>query len=655
MRLLLFILCVCFLQTNAQQVLPTDKDLNSIIEKEKQSFARLGQSGNGTIELLTFASTNFDVKYYRCEWEVDPAIRYIAGKVTVYFTITNSTNNIVLDLLSPLVVDSVKQRNTLLTKTQTPNTISIDFASTLNLGVLDSITIFYKGVPGNTGFGSFTNTTHAGVPVMWSLSEPYGSRDWWPCKNGIDDKADSIDIIITNPVAYKAASNGLLQNETLIASGTKRVAYWKHRYPIATYLVCFAVTNYSVFNEVIPLGTANLPFQTYCYPESFASFQTGSANLVYAMQLFHDKFGDYPFMKEKYGHVQFSWGGGMEHQTASFMTNVAENLSSHELAHQWFGDKITCGSWEDIWLNEGFATHATRLYRDTKYTVNAAALLNERRNEINFITSAPDGSVWVDDTTSVNRIFSNRLTYFKGSYLIMMLRWILSDNTFFTAIKNYQKDPALAYGFARTSDLKRHLELASGKNLTKFFNDWYKNQGYPSYKVNWNMVGNNFVNIKMDQTTSHPSVSFFELPVALKFKNATQEQTIIVDNKSNGEVFLKNISFVPDTVLIDPGYWLITRNNSTVKLPAVNFPANTIKVGANPFKDKFTIQLYNVTSSPTLTAILYNSIGQRVAVQNIVLLNGDALVDIPTSNLASGQYVLKILGGDIEYVKKMIK
>ena len=653
MRLLLLILCIGFLQTNAQQILPIDKDLNSIIENEKRAFARLG--GNGNADLLTFASTNFDVKYYRCEWEVNPAIRYITGKVTIYFTITKATNNIVLDLLNPLVVDSVKQRNNVLTKTQTPTTVSIDFTSTLNVGVLDSVSIFYKGIPPNTGFGSFATETHANVPVMWSLSEPYGSRDWWPCKNGLDDKPDSIDVIITNPVAYKGASNGMLQSETLIAGGTKRVSHWKHRYPIATYLVCFAVTNYSVFNETIALGTTNLPFQTYCYPESLVSFQAGTPDLTYAMQLFHNKFGDYPFIKEKYGHIQFNWGGGMEHQTASFMNNVSENLSSHELAHQWFGDKITCGSWEDIWLNEGFATHATRLYRETKYAVNTASLLNERRNEMNFITSAPDGSVWVDDTTSVNRIFSSRLTYYKGSYLIMMLRWILGDNTFFTAIKNYQKDPALAYGFATTNDLKRHLEQASGKNLTKFFNDWYKGQGYPSYRVSWNMVGNSSVNIKMDQTTSHSSVSFFELPVALKFKNSTQEQTIIVDNKSNGENFLKSISFVPDTVLVDPGYWLITRNNTALKLPAVTFPANTIKVGANPFKDKFTIQLYNITSTPNLTAILYNTLGQRVATKNIVLLNGEAIVDIPTSNLASGQYFLKIMGGNIKYVKKMIK
>ena len=198
MRLLLLILFIGFLQTNAKQILSIDKDLNSIIENEKRAFARLG--GNGNADLLTFASTNFDVKYYRCEWEVNPAIRYITGKVTIYFTITNATNNIVLDLLNPLVVDSVKQRNNVLTKTQTPTTVSIDFTSTLNVGVLDSVSIFYKGIPPNTGFGSFATETHANVPVMWSSSEPYGSRDWWPCKNGVDDKPDSIDIIITNPI-----------------------------------------------------------------------------------------------------------------------------------------------------------------------------------------------------------------------------------------------------------------------------------------------------------------------------------------------------------------------------------------------------------------------------------------------------------------------
>jgi hypothetical protein len=256
----------------------------------------------------------------------------------------------------------------------------------------------------------------------------------------------------------------------------------------------------------------------------------------------------------------------MEHQTATFIVNIGESLCAHELAHQWFGDKITCGSWKDIWLNEGFATHLTSIYMEKKYPAN---ILGWGINEINKITSLPGGSVEVDDTTNVGRIFDGRLSYTKGSHLLYMLRWILGENVFRSAIKRYQTDPAVIYGFARTADLKRNLEKTSGKNLTYFFNEWFSGQGYPSYNVQWTNFGSGNVWIKMNQVTFHPSVSFFELPVALRFQNATQEANVVVDNTVNGETFVKSIGFIADTVFIDPEAWLITRDNSTQKLPAV--------------------------------------------------------------------------------------
>ncbi|HMI78444.1 MAG TPA: M1 family metallopeptidase, partial [Ferruginibacter sp.] len=579
MRILLIFFILGGLQLSAQPPAPQCKQVNEIAQAEQAAYQRLIIGGNN---IITSASNNYDVKYYRGEWEVDPAVRYITGKVTVYFTITAATNNIQIDLMNSLVVDSVKQRNTILTKLHINNTLSMDFAATINAGVLDSVSIFYKGVPPNNGFGSFETTTHAGTPVMWSLSEPYGSRDWWPCKNGLDDKADSIDVIITAPPQYKAASNGLLQSETLIAGGTKKATYWKHRYPIASYLVCFAVTNFSVFNNSVLLGTTTLPMQTFCYPESLASFQGGTQNVLDALQLFHNNFGDYPFIKEKYGHVQFSWGGGMEHQTSTFIVSIDESLIAHELGHQWFGDKVTCASWEHIWLNEGFATFLAAFYMENKYP---ASIINSRKAVINNITSATGGSVWVEDTTNVGRIFSGRLSYNKGSYLLYMLRWKLGDAAFFNGLRNYQKDPKLAYGFAYTEDLQRNLEQASGQNLTEFFKDWFKGQGYPSYNVQWTQVGSSYVNIKMNQTTSHPSVDFFELPVALTFKNATQEKTIVVDNKTNGETFFRNIGFIADTVLIDREYWLVTKNNTTAKVPDAAPGQNIVQVFPNPFQD----------------------------------------------------------------------
>ncbi len=633
-------------QTPAEQC----KQVSDIALLEQRAHQRI-ISGNENITATTAASNNYDVKYYRCEWEVNPAVRYITGKVTVYFIVTAATNNIQIDLMNALTVDSVKQRNVMLTKQHSSNTLTINFASTINTGVLDSVSIFYKGVPANNGFGSFVTTTHAGTPVMWSLSEPYGSRDWWPCKNGLDDKADSIDVFITAPSQYKAASNGLLQSETLIAGGTKKVAYWKHRYPIVSYLVCFAVTNYAVFNNSVLLGSTNLPVQTYCYPENLASFQSGTQNALDALQLFHNNYGDYPFIKEKYGHVQFSWGGGMEHQTASFMVSLNEGLVAHELAHQWFGNKVTCASWEDIWLNEGFATYLAAFYMENKYPANT---LNSRKNVINNITSAPGGSVWVDDTTNVGRIFSGRLSYNKGSYLLFMLRWKLGDAVFLQGLRQYMNDPKLAYGFANTEDLRRNLEQVSGQNLAEFFKDWFKGQGYPTYNVQWTQIGSQYVNIKMNQTTSHTSVDFFELPVALKFKNATQEKTIVIDNKTNGETFFRSIGFMPDTVLIDPEYWLVTKNNTTAKVPDVTAGQNIIQVFPNPVGGHFYIYMRKMVSA-TANINLYNAAGQLVYTKNIQLINGSEYIEVPSQHLPAGTYFLRINAGDFKFVKKLVR
>ena len=650
MRILLIFLVFSCLQLTAQSPAEYCKQVSDIALFEQAAHQRIPAGNNNIIE-NTSASNNYDVKYYRCEWEVNPSVRFINGKVTVYFIVTAATNNIQMDLMNPLIVDSIKQRNTLLTNQHSNNTLSINFTATINTGVLDSVTIFYRGVPPNNGFGSFEITTHAAVPVMWSLSEPYGSRDWWPCKNGLDDKADSIDIIITVPSQYKAASNGLLQSETLIAGGTKKLTYWKHRYPIASYLVCFAVTNYAVFNNSVLLGSTNLPMQTYCYPESLASFQGGTQNVLNALELFHNNFGDYPFIKEKYGHVQFGWGGGMEHQTASFIVSINEGLIVHELAHQWFGDKVTCASWEDIWLNEGFATYLAAFYMENKYPANT---INSRKSIINNITSSTSGSVWVDDTTSVGRIFSGRLSYNKGSYLLYMLRWKLGDSVFLKGLRQYQKDPKLAYGFAKTDDLKRNLEQVSGQNLTEFFKDWFKGQGYPTYNVQWTQIGSDYVKIKMNQTTSHTSVDFFELPVALKFKNATQEKTIVVDNKTNGEIFIRNVGFIADTVLIDPEYWLVTKNNVSAKVPDAATGQNIIQIFPNPVQEHFTIYMHKMTAA-TANINLYNAAGQLVYTKNINLVNGSEYLEVPSGHLPKGGYFLRINAGDFKFVKKLIR
>jgi aminopeptidase N len=619
-----------------------------------EAIARMEMTGTPTTNFTegTAASNNFDIKYYRCEWEVDPGVRYIKGKVTAYFKMTDASSNIVMDLASVLTADSIKQHGSLLSFTRPTDAISVNFLSTLNANTLDSISIWYHGVPGNTGFGSFIQDMHAGTPVIWTLSEAYGSRDWWPCKNSMNDKADSVDIFIKHPSAYKAASNGLLQYAADQGNGTT-VTYWKHRYPIASYLVCMAVTNYSVFNNSVQLGSVTLPMVSYVYPENLATFQANTPNVLEALQFYHNTFGDYPFIKEKYGHVQFGWGGGMEHQTSTFLISSDESLMAHELGHQWFGDKITCASWEDVWLNEGFATYLANLEMQRKYG-EANYGLPHRLALVNNITSLPGGTVKVDDTTSVTRIFSGRLSYNKGGHLLFMLQQILGDNVFFDALRQYQHDPAVIYGNAHTSDLKRNLEQISGRDLTYFFDQWYTGQGYPSYNVQWNMIGSSTVNIKMSQVTSHPSVSFFQLPIPLQFKNATQSKTVIVDNTFNGQSFIRTLGFIPDTVLIDPQHWFVTKNNTTQKITSTNTGAGIVDIYPNPATDPLTVYFHDF-SPTTATIIIYNKAGQRMYTSNVNLASGSEYIQIPVSNWAHGTYIVKIRAGDKKIEKQILR
>jgi aminopeptidase N len=619
-----------------------------------EAIARMEMTGTPTTNFTdgTAASNNFDIKYYRCEWEVDPGTRYIKGKVTAYFKMTDASSNIVMDLASVLMADSIKQHGSLLSFTRPTNAISVNFLSTLNASTLDSISIWYHGVPGNTGFGSFIQDMHAGTPVIWTLSEAYGSRDWWPCKNGMNDKADSVDIFIKHPSAYKAASNGLLQYAVDQGNGTT-VTYWKHRYPIASYLVCLAVTNYSVFNNSVQLGSVTLPMVSYVYPENLATFQANTPNVLEALQFYHNTFGDYPFIKEKYGHVQFGWGGGMEHQTSTFLISSDESLMAHELGHQWFGDKITCAGWEDVWLNEGFATYLANLEMQRKYgEVNYG--LPHRLALVNNVTSLPGGTVKVDDTTSVTRIFSGRLSYNKGGHLLFMLQQILGDNVFFDALRQYQHDPAVIYGNAHTSDLKRNLEQISGRDLTYFFDQWYTGQGYPSYNVQWSMIGSSTVNIKLSQITSHPSVSFFQLPIPLQFKNATQSKTVIVDNTFNGQTFIRTLGFTPDTVLVDPEHWFLTKNNTMQKVTSTNTGAGIVDIYPNPATDPLTVYFHDFAPT-TATMIIYNKAGQRMYFSNVNLASGSEYIQIPVSNWAHGTYIVKIRAGDKKIEKQILR
>ena len=413
-----FIFCVLSISAFAQDF---DETLNSVREAEAKSAL------NHLLQRANLNTGNYDLKYHRLEFNIDPAVAFISGDVTTYLEAKEDLSEITFDLTDDLVVSQVMQRgNSLAFIQNTDDELVVTLDATQNMGVLDSLTISYSGNPESSGFGSFVQTSHSGDPIIWTLSEPYGAKGWWPCKQDLNDKVDSIDVYLTTPQfnpssdEYISVSNGLEQSQTV--DGSNKTTHFKHRYAIPAYLIAIAITNYEVYTHQVDNNGNPFDIVNYVYPETLISAQSNTPITVDIMNLYANLFEEYPFANEKYGHAQFGWGGGMEHTTVSFMGSFGRNLIAHELGHQWFGDKITCGSWKDIWLNEGFATYMSGLVIEN--LDGNSNFITWKQQRTNSITSQPDGAVYLTDadTTSVSRIFSGRLTYNKGAMVLHMLR-----------------------------------------------------------------------------------------------------------------------------------------------------------------------------------------------------------------------------------------
>jgi aminopeptidase N len=325
----LFAVSFCTAQ-NAKGIL---EEMKMHTQQERQTATDLLNAQRNTTA-LSGAGTNYDVKHYRCEWQIDPAVKYIAGKVTMTYLLTTASNSIVLDLNKVLIVDSVLYKGNKITFTQnTNNTVTINFPTFVNANTADNVSIFYQGVPPTTGNGSFIKSAHAGVPIIWTLSEPFGASDWWPCKDVLNDKADSVDIIMTCPAIYKNSSNGIIVSD--IVAGANRTTHYKHRYPITSYLVAIACTNYVVASSTVTINGIAMPFENWTYPESALSFSYQAYGVENALNWFSGFYGTYPFITERYAQTQFGWGGGQEHQTNSFI------VSPNHL-ERYMGERMLC-------------------------------------------------------------------------------------------------------------------------------------------------------------------------------------------------------------------------------------------------------------------------------------------------------------------------
>jgi aminopeptidase N len=592
---------------------------------------------------------NYDVTHHDLRFTVNPdtTTPFISGVVSTTFRALSNMTTVTFDMATALAVSSVTMNGSGLTFTQSNYELNIILPTTLSTGTTATVIITYAGSPPQAE-AAFTRSTHAGTPVIYTLSEPFGARDWWPCKQDLNDKIDSFDIYITCPSAYIGVSNGLLQSTTTTGGNTTR--HYRHNYPIPAYLISLNVTNYVTYNIQAGLGTVQNPFfpiNNYLYPEgNTTTVQTAINQTVPVMNVFEEKFGFYPYRNEQYGHVQFSWGGGMEHTTMSSMGGWSRSLIAHELAHQWFGDKITCGTWRDIWLNEGFAEYLAGLVVES--LDGPASFISWKTTKINNITTATNGALYLTEAEALNvsRIFSSRITYNKGSMVVHMLRWKMGDANFYQAVRNYLNDSNLAFGYAITTDLKAHLEAVNGASLSEFFNDWVYMQGYPTYTITAQNWGAGQAKITVSQTQSDPSVTYFEMPLEIRLSGAGgATHDVIVNHTTNGQQFIVSVPFVVTGVTFDPNKHIISKNN-IVTLGAESFEwSATVSIYPNPTNDVLHVMM---PSSLQLNKIeIYNTLGQLEGEKNTL--------DFSIADLAFGVHWLKISTSEGIIYKNFIK
>jgi aminopeptidase N len=615
--LLLLVLMLAAMPLSAQ-VLPFEDNTEAIAKTESRRFSLR------TPDVDSHTGSNINIIHTSFHWQIDPAVLYISGSVNHTFVALVDVQEITLELNDNMVIDSIiYHAEPVAHEYLSDYLFKIILPEALPAGATDSVKIYYQGAPQQgQGFGAFAQDYHNEVPIIWTLSEPYGAKEWWPGKNDLTDKIDSTDIFVTTPDGYSVASNGLLVSE--ISADGFTTFHWRHRYPIASYLLAIAVTNYARFEKYAISAGDTLPIINYFYPEDSAVAVEHSANTDQMIRIYDSLFGRYPFANEKYGHAQFSWPGGMEHQTMSFMGGFGHDLRAHELAHSWFGNKITLGTWQHVFLNEGFATYATGLTFEEMYDGYYWDIW--KSNTINSVISNPGGSVFVEDTADISRLFNARLSYYKGAMLLHMLRWKMGDDPFFDALRSYVADPMLAYRFATLQDFIYHLEMAGDYDFTEFFDDWYYGEGWPRYGINVTQLDDGKIKITIDQQQSHPSVDFFEMPVPVVVRGADADSIVYrCDLQFSGQEFIfDNPGFEMISAGFDPNRWLLA-SLDYLSLSADEPITKAINIYPNPATEAVQIFVPNLKIEKiTIT----NAAGKKVFDENYNLTNEMIAVDV---------------------------
>ncbi len=608
-------------------------------------------------------ANKYDVHFYQLDLNMSNLNTDVSGTASIHAKTLDNLDSVVLELFPTLIISEIRLNGVSTPYNRTNSVLKIPINASPNYSFI--VEVDYAGTPPNPGTNPFGGSGVSSVyvaaitdRVTWTVSCPFLAHEWFPCKQILKDKADSSAVNITAPSTCKVGSNGVLENIVDLGNGTTRYE-WKERNSILYYLICASIapyTEYNVYAHPTQMPGDSVLIQNYIYgsASSLLSITAQCDLLPSFLELYSDLYGLYPFSDEKYGQCVAPLGGGMEHQTMTTIGYFEKKVTAHELAHSWWGDHIGIASFADVWLSEGFATYSEYLMLENMYPAERAALLNGWHSTVK---SAPGGSTWCTDTLDISRIYNSRLTYKKGGSIIHTLRHIVNnDNLFFQTLRDFQVEfhDSVAIGL----DLKNTFEVATGIDLTNFFQEWYFGEGYPTYTTRWNSMGNNLV-VEISHTTSMPSVTpTFTNPFELKFARSGLGDTIIrFDINSNlNQYFIENIGIITSVMAIDPNNWIV--NSST---PSQNDPTlvayadlsegnkvDEITVFPNPTENQISINMAEPGSyilnvfDPKGKLLITNQFNDNFILNIEPYTSGSYLIEV-ISKEQSGKVVRRII------------
>jgi aminopeptidase N len=514
---------------------------------------------NSTPGYISENQFKIDVLHYDLDIDLYPEDKFLRGSAAITALILNQDiTSIDLNLY-----DNLEIKKLLL------NGIETDYTNqgtrlSIPLNVIKSDTflveINYEGSPKRAGLSAFVFGELNEKSVTYNLSEPTYASTWFPCNDIPDDKA-LLDIKITNDLSMTSVSNGSLVK--VKDQGKRKTYHWKTVYPISTYLISIYSADYEQFSEnyISQDKKDTMKIEYFVFPEHLDKAKKDFEGHPEIIDFFAKTFGEYPFIKEKYGVAEFLWQlGAMENQTitgigSNFVTGrrFFDDVYVHELAHHWWGNAVGPETWKDIWLNEGFSTYSEALYAENIGDKEALQSTMLAKFQENFHGRLYDPG---------NNIFSQTI-YDKGAWVLHMLRWETGDSNFFNILRDYFEN--FKYKNASTNDFKHVCESVSGKDLTKFFDQWvFKGEDQINLEYNWFVEneGNLFkLEIVFNQTQKLYNTYYFPLEIEIVFADSIKRD--IINIKSRNERVKLTLNEKPVNIKIDPDYWLLANYKET--------------------------------------------------------------------------------------------